>query len=636
MINVRDFGATPNDATDDTDAINRAIQSAGARWNGSASAPVYVYFPAGTYIINSKPDYSYVDSSGATRWVIQNNPIRTASGVVLTGDGARASVLQMPPDVTNRAIVVIGNQDYDRVTNPLPPQEDIVIDSLGFDLVNGVGRQAIQLRFPAQNVRVNNCDGFQSGDWQNPPPVKWRDNQFFNMACIGPSQNIEVSNCVVSGHIQLTSDGLYGIQHLHIHDNTVTDAVSYGIAVTTVAVDASEFSDIDIENNTILNASACGIYIGPDYSATRTYDFTSLTDAAGKPRIFRTDGIYVRNNTIAGSASGISVGPMLFGTTDVEVTGNFIIGLDSAGSALAFNGWDLNWSRQGIPTIPLSCFNAATGTIVMPNDADGTPRPHRLLTGMLIQLFPATSSDQLPPQIRPFDYYKVERVSDSEFALRTLSGAPVAFTSPPHPGNFSFAFKPAIQGAIIANNTIEGSWNESLFLTASIDFNVSGNIFPSIDSNQPSNLRLTAEHHHLIFSNNVGVGLLSTWWQWSGTSLFDCQFTGNVWMVDESLPGFICCGTSAAVTFNPNDQRRQMNYTFANNTIDILHSDSSNPTSINGVRDFGATGTIRASYLDNRINPATRGYDCDPQNVLYWSNNVGANLHNVPENPPKS
>ncbi|OJJ45637.1 hypothetical protein ASPZODRAFT_68840 [Penicilliopsis zonata CBS 506.65] len=59
--NVKDFGATGDGSTDDTDAINKAISSGGRCGEGcdsSTTTPALVYFPPGTYLV-SKPIVQY-------------------------------------------------------------------------------------------------------------------------------------------------------------------------------------------------------------------------------------------------------------------------------------------------------------------------------------------------------------------------------------------------------------------------------------------------------------------------------------------------------------------------------------------------------------------------------------------------
>lgn len=622
--NVRQYGATGNGTTDDTNAINRAIQQA------VADGKMTVYFPPGVYLVNSIPT---TQNNGIV--YVNDNPLHTLSGISLIGDDPHTSILKMPADtsgqgmLSNRSIIVVGDPTYNRATAPTHIQQNIQITSLGFDLVNDKERRAIQLRYPVHQLTIDNCTGFQS-DLQAGHPVisgpAQGDNSFFNMAVIGEgSSDITVEFCQVANRMQLTSDGGYGVTNLSIHDNIVDGAVSYGIAVTTVSPDSSAFNGLHIENNLITNPGATGILVGPDYS-TRTFDFQSVNDpVTGKPRIYSTQNIFISNNTIAlgndsgANATGIYLTPMPFGTSNVQITGNTLYGKSGASAAIYISNWDLNWSTKTFaapPVVPVAAFNASTGTIRL--SAAGIPTiKHHLLTGMLIQLYPATLTDRLPPGITPFEYYRVVRLNDTDFSLTDLQGAKVSFQPSGAAGNFCFAFKPAIQAMTITNNAADDNWDKSLSLQASINSTVSSNAFPG-------QVRLVGEHHQLGFSGNVCTGLLSTWWQFSGTSFFGCDFADNIWLFDEGADNAVCCGTSAVLTFSPNDARRTMTYTFERNKIYITNSKGTGGW-INGVRDSGAIGTVRASYIGNEVNPAARGYNCDAVNIVQWTNNIGTN-----------
>src|SRR5579872_785038 len=52
-VNVRDFGATGDGSTDDTQAINKAFKAA-------AGQHANVYFPAGTYLCNQMDNSGYI------------------------------------------------------------------------------------------------------------------------------------------------------------------------------------------------------------------------------------------------------------------------------------------------------------------------------------------------------------------------------------------------------------------------------------------------------------------------------------------------------------------------------------------------------------------------------------------------
>jgi glucan 1,3-beta-glucosidase len=67
--NVKDFGAKGDGTTDDTAAIQKALDDGGRNGNlGTTTAPAVVYFPSGTYIV-SRSMQNHVDT------VIMGNPV---------------------------------------------------------------------------------------------------------------------------------------------------------------------------------------------------------------------------------------------------------------------------------------------------------------------------------------------------------------------------------------------------------------------------------------------------------------------------------------------------------------------------------------------------------------------------------
>ena len=77
-VNVRDFGATPDDGTDDTKAIVAALAACAKAGGGS------VYVPAGTYLVSRQGK--------------ENPVLEVPSNTTVRGDGA-ASVLKFDPRV---------------------------------------------------------------------------------------------------------------------------------------------------------------------------------------------------------------------------------------------------------------------------------------------------------------------------------------------------------------------------------------------------------------------------------------------------------------------------------------------------------------------------------------------------------
>lgn len=87
VANVIDFGAYPNDATDDTSAINNAIAAVKGMATGGT-----VYFPAGTYDISSTISIDaggvWLRGAGMTSTRLQGKTGITSNGAVIKFDGA--------------------------------------------------------------------------------------------------------------------------------------------------------------------------------------------------------------------------------------------------------------------------------------------------------------------------------------------------------------------------------------------------------------------------------------------------------------------------------------------------------------------------------------------------------------------
>lgn len=113
--NVKDYGAKGDGVTDDTAAIQLAINtgdSTGTRDSGSFGStgqPAVVYFPAGTYLIKS---------------TIQN-----AIGTVIMGDPTKLPVIKAAPDFDGTYLVLGRDQRYPGLTGFFHGIKNLVIDS---------------------------------------------------------------------------------------------------------------------------------------------------------------------------------------------------------------------------------------------------------------------------------------------------------------------------------------------------------------------------------------------------------------------------------------------------------------------------------------------------------------------------
>jgi hypothetical protein len=142
FVNVRDFGAVGNNITDDTDAINRAIQEI---YKSTVSpselrARRTIFFPGGTYLIT--------------------NPILIPPYAKLVGDGINSVVIRQSQG--NRSVANVCDSLFQTGTNigsgsAIFPQ-DIEITGIQFQNSNTSPIRAFFNIDSASNIRIQSCE----------------------------------------------------------------------------------------------------------------------------------------------------------------------------------------------------------------------------------------------------------------------------------------------------------------------------------------------------------------------------------------------------------------------------------------------------------------------------------------------
>jgi len=234
---VKNYGATGDDFTDDTTAIQDALDAASAAGGGT------VYFPAGTYRVD-KIDAGHSDTG---KWSLS-----VSSNVTLLGEG-RDSVTIKPLDSALYDMPVIHTEDS---------STKVVIQSLTVDgnksradvVANPDGEdEGINLKLSTKvsifNVRVINCqqDGidFDGGEGLSVVGCMFEDNGGNGIHAAGSgTENLTVTNChfyrnalyriTGSGKVGLSAAGMdvregrfVTVQGCHFLDNARQFAV-YG------------------------------------------------------------------------------------------------------------------------------------------------------------------------------------------------------------------------------------------------------------------------------------------------------------------------------------------------------------------------------------------------------------------------
>ncbi|WP_404420331.1 glycosyl hydrolase family 28-related protein [Nibricoccus sp. IMCC34717] len=624
-VSVTAFGATPDDSSDDTDAINLAINTLGDQGGGT------VLFPRGVYLVNT---------------TVFTRPIVTRSNIRLQGlrdanSQAILSVLKMPRPTTNKTLLVIGDPRYsdpatDQIINPDAVQENIEITDLGFDLDNGRGRRAIQLRNPANNIVIRNCEGFQSGidKGETPDQVNRGDNHFINFGCYSSDtvngrvpSNIVVENCKVRGNLQLTADGGNGIKHLVIRNNEVRGAWSHGIALTTVGRTAL-FEDILIEGNQVLEIGGDGLYLSIDGTNTRESHVTE-----GAP--FSMRNVIIRNNLFSlGANSSPNASGVNFGTfpqfSDVLFENNTITGhhtpAPTSRNAIVIDAWDLDWAKYSKNAILSGGAILADGTLHLPDNS--------FCSGMQVQLRPRSSSDILPPGFDAFRRYRILKSGSNAIQLLDSDGKVVLPAGAASAGSsFEVVFAPASERLTIKDNVIDGLWDYGMIARGAIDLLVEGNKISGCVrmSGDYEGARFLANEFDRDFNSGiVPTSLLSLSKTPVSRTSPNCIFSGNSWTLDETSIGVIYL-FKAAVTFATNDPLRTLRYEFTQNSVSFRQT--AKPLYDWAVIDSTSTGMVTASYSGNLLDRSLHSTAAEFQHTPIPEKSPSAP---IAETPPQS
>jgi hypothetical protein len=229
VIDVKTFGAIPNDSVDDSLAIQNAIDA--------APANSIIYFPQGTYLL-----------AGVK--------INNRSGLTLSGDGSTLSILKRHGSYPN-IFESIGSTD-------------LLVTRLGFD-ANGITSYGGFNFYNAKRISITKTHFFDS----NKQPVGGYDRYswVFGRGSV-PSEDILISDNLIED-LQVEID--FGLR-VRIEGNTVVrPAGTAGIGIFTIDDNASA-QNYTIQKNSIVDpvVSAGGIVLHLDpprssYSTMKTF-----------------------------------------------------------------------------------------------------------------------------------------------------------------------------------------------------------------------------------------------------------------------------------------------------------------------------------------------------------------------------
>ncbi len=314
--NVKTYGATGNGSSDDTAAIQNAINAASAAGGG------LVEVPAGTYMINC----AY--QSGEVGLLMQSNvTLQLDSGAMLkTKAGAPGtSYMVMFNGGSNMNLVGPGVLDGNKSAVGLGDNENI-----GF----WGGSNIVLAGFTSQNAGQDGIyiDGYDSG------PVE------------GPVTNVLIYGvtCTANGRNGMSPEGANG---LIVRDCTFSNQSSSnpGNGIDCEPINNQKPNNYSIFNCTFTGNTGGGLQSGPDDSGDNatftnmTYAFNTVTNC-GNYGIEAQDGtgpVQILNNNVSGiyTATGVMAewpgyGIMLRGSngiSNVTISGNTVSGCTSDG-----------------------------------------------------------------------------------------------------------------------------------------------------------------------------------------------------------------------------------------------------------------------------------------------------------------
>lgn len=247
IVNVRETGARGDGVSDDTAAIQAAIDR--------ASKGATIRFPLGVYLIS-------------------NLQVRNRSGLVFSGEG-RGSVIKQKTGAERMAT-------FDGAS-------DIVISQLGFD-ANGIKSYGGVVFYGAQRVRIENNWFWDSA--RSPVGKSDRYSIVFGKGRT-PSQDLQIVNNVIDD-LQLEVDHA---RRVLIEGNTINRAVkTAGIGIFTVG-DGAVAEDYRIINNKIVDPLGAGISVGIDPPTDRACRFARIAIANNQIIRTQTAGYGIRIGT---------------------------------------------------------------------------------------------------------------------------------------------------------------------------------------------------------------------------------------------------------------------------------------------------------------------------------------------------
>ena len=240
VFNVTSYGATGNDNSDDTVAINKALTAAGN------AAPATVYFPSGTYTINGvldlKNNVSWLGSGRDTTF-IKVGPTFASSvpayhqGLIYSEWNAIDNVefknltFDGNGNLDNKKIIVFRNHDYVKITNSRFNGKEAVYDGYNgsFDFAGNKYLTITDSEFIGDDLFLGNSkqvivknNNFRLTDFGNAAIVSWGGSEVSVTNNQAQDYDPTAANLggVGSGRFFTTQSHPDSNRHFYIGDNT--------------------------------------------------------------------------------------------------------------------------------------------------------------------------------------------------------------------------------------------------------------------------------------------------------------------------------------------------------------------------------------------------------------------------------
>jgi len=335
IFNVKDFGAKGDGLTDDTAAIQNAIDAAAAAGGGQ------VYMPTGTYIVSGGEEpsdgclmlksnvYLYGDGMGATTVKVADGSDTKITGVIRSAYGEQTH------DFGVSNLTIDGNRDnttgkIDGWFNGYIPGEagydsNVTLDSVEIKDCSGYGfdphEQTVNMVIKNSVSHGNGLDGFVA-DFLS-------DSTFEN--------NVAYDNDRHGFNIVTST-----------HDFTLTNNVAYnnggtGIVVQRGSEDIPSPSNITITGGEVYGNGAEGVLI--KLSSEVTVSGVDIHDNAGAGvRIYGSNHVEIIDNTLNNNSLGNPVPEIIIQSYDdtLGVSGKYFNGSDNTIQGNLISGSDLS------------------------------------------------------------------------------------------------------------------------------------------------------------------------------------------------------------------------------------------------------------------------------------------------------